>query len=308
MPPILTLTLSPALDKSCSVDNVVAGRKLRCGEPVYRPGGGGINVARAIKELGGHVVAYWTCGGAIGEFFKQLLDSEGLHHQPIAIDAMTRENYIVFEESSGQQFHFTMPGATVNETEIQSCLELLKSVDPPPEYLVLSGSLPTGVDNDVYARVANTMPPTCRVVLDTSRAALRLGLEASVFLAKPNLRELGELAGRPVENDSQIREITQSLIRDGKAQIVLTSIGAGGAILTTADDHRHIRAPTVKIRSKVGAGDSTVAGMIFALYRGKPVFEAACYGVAAGSAAVMNEGTELCHRSDTERLFQEMIK
>ena len=241
MPPILTLTLSPALDKSCSVDNVVAGRKLHCGEPLYHPGGGGINVARAIKELGGQVVAYWTCGGVIGEFFKQLLDEKGLHHQPIAIRAMTRENHIVFEESSGQQFHFTMPGATVREGELQSCIKLLRSVDPAPEYLVLSGSLPAGVNNDVYARVAKAMPPACRIVLDTSGDALSLGLETSVFLAKPNLRELSQLAGRPVENDSQIREISQSLIRDGKAQIVLTSIGAGGAIVTTADDHRHIR-------------------------------------------------------------------
>lgn len=120
MPSIVTLTLNPAVDKSCSVEQVVSERKLRCGEPRYDPGGGGLNVARAITELGGEVAASWMYGGLIGQLLRDRLDREGIDHHPLSIRAMTRENLIVFEESSGQQFRFGIPGATLSEAEIQT--------------------------------------------------------------------------------------------------------------------------------------------------------------------------------------------
>lgn len=306
MPQVVTVTLNPAVDKSCSVAQVVAERKLRCGQPTYHPGGGGINVARAVAVLGGEVAAYWPCGGAIGELLKQLLDEEGVDHYPIDVRAMTRENLIVFEQSSEQQFRFGMPGATLTDQEIQSVLGTLQADDPPPEYLVLSGSLPPHVDERLYAQIAKAMPVSCRVILDTSGQPLRLGLESAAFLIKPNMHELEQLTGRTIENDSQVREVARSLIDEGKTQVVVTSLGSAGAVLTTADRHEQIRAPTVKIRSKVGAGDSMVAGILFALYQGKALADAVRYGVAAGAAAVMTEGTELCRRRDTERLYKEM--
>lgn len=305
---IVTLTLNPALDKSFSVDQVVADQKLRCSEPTYHPGGGGINVARAIHKLKGDVAAYWTCGGEMGELLKELLNVEAIPNHPIAVREMTRENLIVFEDSSERQFRFGMPGSPLSDEEIRSCLDRLQTIDPPPEYLVLSGSLPPGVDQRLYARVAESIGTSCRIVLDTSGRPLQMGLESSVYLIKPNMRELGQLAGRPIEDETQIREVAQSLIHDGRVQIVVTSLGSGGAVVTTADEHRHIRSPTVKIRSKVGAGDSMVAGMVLALSQGKTVLEAARLGVAAGAAAVMTEGTELCRREDVEQLYQDMME
>lgn len=304
---IVTLTLNPAVDKNSTVDQVVAERKLRCGEPRYHPGGGGLNVARAITELGGEATAYWTCGGAIGELLKQSLDDEEIQHHPIGIAAMTRENLIVYERSSDRQYRFGMPGARLSGHEVKTCLDRLQAIDPPPEYLVLSGSLPPGPDDDLYARVAQAMPPSCRVVLDASGTAFKRGLETPVYLIKPNMHELEQLAGRSVKGDAEIREVARSLLDEGRVQVVVTSLGSGGAVLTTTDTHEHIRAPTTKIRSKVGAGDSMVAGMVFALSAGKTVAEAARFGVAAGSAAVMTEGTELCRRKDAERLYQDML-
>lgn len=306
MPEVITLTLNPAVDKSCAVEHVMPERKLRCGQPQYHPGGGGINVARAITELGGQVAAYWTCGGAIGQLLKELLDEEGVDHDPITIGALTRENLIVFEESSGQQFRFGLPGAPLAEEDILSCLDRLGAIDPPAKYLVLSGSLPPGVDDGLYARLIRATPRSTRIVLDTSGRPLQLGLQSPVYLIKPNMHELGQLAGRTVEDDSQIRQVAQLLIEEGKAQIVVTSLGSGGVVMTTAEQHRQIRAPTVKIRSKVGAGDSTVAGIVLALSQGKSIADAVAFGVAAGSAAVMTEGTELCRREDTERLYRQM--
>jgi 6-phosphofructokinase 2 len=306
MPKIVTVTLNPTVDKSCSVEQVVAERKLRCGQPTYDPGGGGINVARAVAELGGDVAAYWPCGGVIGELLRQLLDDEGIEHYPIEIRAMTRENLVVFEQSSEQQFRFGLPGATLTDEELQSFLDVLLAEDPPPEYLVLSGSLPPDVDEHLYARIANMMPESCRVILDTSGRPLQFGLESPLFLIKPNMHELEQLAGRSIEDDTQLREIARALIDQGRTQVVLTSLGSGGAVLTTADEHEQLRSPTVKIRSKVGAGDSMVAGIVFALSQGKPLADATRYGIAAGAAAVMTEGTELCRRQDTERLYADM--
>jgi 6-phosphofructokinase 2 len=304
MPPIVTLTLNPAVDKISKVDHVVAERKLRCQEPEYHPGGGGLNVARAITELGGKVEAYWACGGLIGQLLKQLLDDEGVAHHPLDIQMQTRENLIVYEKSSTLQYRFGMPGATLSSDEIQKCMELLRTIDPPPEYLVLSGSLPSGVDQSLYAHVSRAMPSSCRVVLDTSGVPLQRGLEVPVYLIKPNMHELGQLAGRAVEDDSQIRQVARSLIAQKQVQAVVTSLGSGGAVLTTADEHQHVRAPTVHIQSKVGAGDSMVAGLVFALSQGKELADALRFGVAAGSAAVMTAGTELCRKEDTERLYR----
>ena len=185
-------------------------------------------------------------------------------------------------------------------------LELVASLDPVPDYLVLSGSLPPGVPYDFYARASAVAPKGCRVILDTSGEALKKGLETPVFLIKPSLRELGQLAGQSIETDPQTRNVAKSLIDSGKVSVVVTSLGASGALLTTADLHEHFRAPITKIRSRVGAGDSTVAGIVLSLSQGKSLIEAVRFGVAAGSASVMREGTELCQRNDTERLYREM--
>jgi 6-phosphofructokinase 2 len=305
---IITVTFNPALDKSCSVRQVVAEQKLRCGEPSHYPGGGGINVARAIHTLGGKATAYWACGGAIGEMLGSLLDSEGVAHYPVPIGAMTRENFIVFEESTERQFRFGMPGARLTDSEVQVFLARLHAIDPPPDYLVLSGSLPPGVDQALYATTARVAPRACRVVLDTSGAALEQAIEAPFYLIKPNIRELGQLAGRQIENESAIREVAEGLIAKGQVEIVVTSLGSAGVTITTAESHDHIHAPVVKIRSKVGAGDCTVAGIVLALSRGKPLLEAVRFGVAAGSAAVMTEGTELCRREDAERIYDQLMK
>lgn len=306
MSSVVTLTLNPAIDKSCSVDRVVPEQKLRCSEPQFDPGGGGLNVARAMRQLGGEATALWTCGGLTGERLSELLDDEQLDHVPLKIEALTRENLIVFEESTGQQYRFGMPGATLTEPEIESCVERLQGLDPHPRYLVLSGSLPPDVEAGLYARIAESVPGTCRVILDASGEPLVRALDAPIYLLKPNIKELEQIAGQPVESDAEIRQVSRKLV-DGKGvKVVVVSLGSGGAVVTIPDEQFEIRAPTVKIRSKVGAGDSMVAGIVLALSRGGSVKEAVRFGVAAGAAAVMTDGTALCRRSDTERLYQEM--
>ena len=265
-------------------------------------------MARAVQRLGGRADAVWLCGGHVGAYLSELLDSERLYHHPIAIEQPTRENLIVCEQASGQQYRFGMPGPVLSQAEVARVLEHLPQCQPPPDYLVLSGSLPRGVDPAIYAHIAAAADPQTRVVLDTSAAALAEGLRAGVYLIKPNLRELALFAGRDMEHEADIRSAARELIELGRAEVVLASLGSAGAVIVTADQYEHIRAPMVKIRSKVGAGDSMVAGAILALAQGKSVYEAACWGVAAGAAAVMTPGTELCRRSDAERLHADIVR
>jgi len=242
----------------------------------------------------------------MGEWMRELLDDEALDHQPVAVQGRTRTNLIVREERSEQQFRFNMPGAALSRQETRACIDLVEKLDPSPEFLVLSGSLPPGVPSNFYAQISHAAPKTTRVVLDTSGDALRGGLESPVFLIKPNLHELEQLAGRDITGNEDIREVSRQLIDEGKVKAVVTSLGRGGAVLVTADHCKHVGTPTVKIRSKVGAGDSTVAGIVLALDRGESITDALRFGVAAGAAAVMNEGAELCRREDAERLYASM--
>jgi 6-phosphofructokinase 2 len=306
MAPVVTLTLNPAVDKSISVESVVPERKLRSDRPVREPGGGGINVARVLRELGVEVVAYWTRGGPTGIRLEQLLDEAGLDHVAIPIEDETREPLSVFETSTGQQFRFGTPGPVLTAPELDACRARVAALDPATPYLVLSGSLPQGAPDDFYSQLAALAPGGCRVVLDTSGRGLAHGLDAPVFLVKPNVRELGQLAAEAIEDDDQVRRVARRLIERRSVEVVVTSLGAAGAMATTASEHWHVRSPTVRIRSTVGAGDSMVGGIVTGLARSWPLGDAIRYGVAAGAAAVMTDGTQLCRRHDVDRLYDGM--
>jgi 6-phosphofructokinase 2 len=304
MPTIVTLTMNPAIDKSASVDHVVPEHKLRCTDPRAEPGGGGINVSRAIRNLGGESLALYLAGGPPGEHFDLLLDEAGIDHRPIAIEGWTRESFTVFESSTTLQYRFNMPGPQVREAEWRRALEAIRELDPRPAYLVGSGSLPPGVPHDFYAELARLGDELgAKVIVDTSQQALCAAVESGVFLIKPNLRELSHIAGRELADEADQERVASEIVRSGGAQYVAVSLGAAGMLLVSQDGSERMRAPTVPIKSKVGAGDSTVAGIVLSLARGMSPRDAVRFGVAAGAAAVMTPGTELCRRDDTERLY-----
>lgn len=309
MPTIVTLTMNPALDKSSSVSNVVAEHKLRCGPVHCEPGGGGINVARAILKLGGAATALYTVGGITGSEVQALLDQEGLEHAPIFIEDVTRESFTVLEEATTLQYRFNLPGPTLRRAEVQRSLETLAALDPRPDYIVASGSLPPGVSDDFYLQVATIAREMgARLIVDTSGQALCEVVygDQGVYLIKPNLRELNHLAGRDLTEEEEQEEVAQSIVAQGQAEVVVVSLGAAGVLLVSPAGMQRMRAPVVPIRSKIGAGDSMVAGITLGLAREMDLVEAVRFGVAAGAAAVMTPGTELCRRDDTERLYAHM--
>jgi 6-phosphofructokinase 2 len=289
------------------VEQVLEGSKLRCSDPQQEPGGGGINVSRALRKLGGQSLTMYACGGIYGQLLQKLLEGEGIAQEPFPIRERTRQNMMVRERSSDRQYRFSMPGPRLEEEEWREFLRTIFDRHPDSEYLVASGSLPPGVPEDFYARLAGLATErNIRAVVDTAGKPLQLAAQQGAYLVKPNLRELEHIAGRRIEEEHQQEELAQQIIEQGKTEVILLSLGASGALLVTAEAVHRITAPAVPIRSRVGAGDSMVAGLVLALAQGRSLEEAANYGVAAGSAAVMTPGSELCRREDTERLFQRM--
>lgn len=300
---IVTVTFSPCIDKSTSVTALVPEKKLRCSTPKLEPGGGGINVARAIKKLGGNATAVFPSGGYTGKHFNHLLEEDQIPFVIIETLSETRENVIVFDESSNHQYRFGMPGTMLYEKEWLQCLEAVNAIQCPG-FIVASGSLPPGVPLDVYAHLAKIAHnKNARFVVDTSGEALRHAVDEGVFLLKPNLGELSALAGKKELQPYEIRHVAMEIIEKGKCEVMVVSMGAAGAMMVTKDQAKTFSAPPVIRKSTVGAGDSMVAGIVFTLSNGGSLADAVQYGVACGTAATLNPGTELCRKSDADALY-----
>jgi 6-phosphofructokinase 2 len=296
---IVTLTLNPALDVATSVDRVVSGAKLRCAEPRYDPGGGGINVARAIHELGGDALAVYASGGSAGRRLERMLDEQGIARQPVEIAGDTRESLAVTDRGDGEQYRFLLPGPRLAEREWQACAEAALERLDDGGWLVLSGSMPPGVPDDLFARLTERARGRARVVLDTSGGALRAALADGTDVVNPNWREFAEVSGREGEEEYAAR-----LVDEGRATAVVVTLGARGARLTTTAGQVLFAAPRVDTVSSVGGGDCFTAALTLALSRGESYLDATRLGVAAAAAAMLTPGTTPCRRGDVDRLLR----
>jgi len=303
MADIVTLTLNPAVDLSTSVDRVVPTIKLRCAAPKRNAGGGGVNVARVIRRFGGEVEAIFPAGGFTGQILRQLIDDEAIPYRCIEVAAETREDFAVSELRTAKQYHFVTPGSPLHEPEWSSCLERLAATAPRPMFVIGSGSLPPGVPSTFYARAAELATALgARFAVDTSGAPLAAALEHGVYLIKPNLREFCDLAGATLASEHEWIAAARRYIDSGKVEIVALSLGHLGAFLIARDQTLRARPLAINPVSSVGAGDSFLGALMFTLANGASLADALRLGVAAGTAALMNEGTELCHPSDAYRL------
>lgn len=277
-----------------------------CTTPKLEPGGGGINVARAIKKLGGEAIAVYPSGGYTGKHFNVLLEKEKVPAVIIETKNETRENIIVLDESANQQYRFGMPGTVLYETEWQQCLKVIEEL-PTAEFIIASGSLPPGVPEDIYARIAIiAKKKNAKLVVDTSGKALVKAAAAGVYMLKPNLGELSALTGLKNIDTGNIEYIAREVIDAGSCNVLVVSMGEAGAVLLTTNEFYQVRPPLVKRKSVVGAGDSMVAGMVWALAQGKELKQVLQYGVACGTAATMNPGTELCRKEDADNIFDQI--
>ncbi len=303
MEKIVTLTPNPAVDLSTSIDRVIPTVKLRCSRQRRDPGGGGVNVARVVKRFGGDVEAILPAGGFTGRLLRQLIEDEGIPSRVIEAEAETREDFAVSELSTDSQYRFILPGQPLRESEWRACLSALAASEPAPKFVVGSGSLPPGVPDDFYAQAATVAEKLgAKFLIDTSGAPLASAVEHGVYLLKPNLHEMSDLAGTKLANQDDWMVIARALIEKGKAEVVALSLGHLGALLVTRSQAFRAQPIPIKPVSAVGAGDSFLGALVFSLANGASLFDAFRLAVVAGAAALINEGTELCLPADVHRL------
>lgn len=307
MADILTVTLNPALDVAFEVEKLVAEKKLRTTPATFQPGGGGINVARVAHRLGENVTAMWLGGGTTASKMHALIDEEGVRQDHVPMAGEVRMSMNVEERATTDMYRFVLPGPTVSAAETEDIAAHIAA--SPAAFVVLSGSLPVGMATDIYARLAaraqsHANPP--RVIVDASGEALDRALTKDVFLAKPNKNELGRLLGRDLATIDDVIAGARELVDARGVGALAVSLAEDGLVLVTHESAEHVRAPKVEMISAVGAGDSTVAGIVVGLGRGMSLRDATRLGVAAGTATVITPGTNLCQREDVERLFAQI--
>lgn len=300
---IITVTVNPALDVSTAVAEVVADHKLRCGGSRVDPGGGGVNVARVVRRLGGRSLAVYTAGGPIGQAYCRLVEAERVPSLVVPVAGDTRQSFTVDERTTGRQFRYVLEGPELADDEWRTCLDFVAQTISSGSYVVASGSLPPGVPDDFYARVARLAREAgARCVVDAQGAALSAALAEGTFLVKPSRHELETHLGRALEGEASQVDAVAALIAAGSAECVALTLGAGGAVLATRDGVLRRAAPSVEAVSAVGAGDSFLAGLVLRLAQERTAADALRTAVAAGAATVMTPATALCRRADVERL------
>ncbi len=305
---VLTITMNPAIDVSTSVERIQPTRKLRCAPARRDPGGGGINVARVANRLGSDATALYPAGGSCGQTLRKLIEQESIRSIAIPIAEETREDFTVVETSTGLEYRFVSNGPQLGETEWRNCLAAAAAFRDPVDFVVASGSLPLGVPDDFYAWIAKIARGwSAPFALDTSGASLRAALDHGVDLLKPSLGELRELTGQPLADPTSCLAACESLVAAGKCGTVALTLGSQGALLVTSAGAWRAWPLPINAVSTVGAGDSFLAAMVCALASGRPPQEAFRHGVAAGSAALLSPGTQLCRATDVRELLEHVV-
>ncbi len=306
MKPVVTLTLNPCIDGASEAARVEPVHKVRTTNARYYPGGGGVNVARVLCELGAAAVPVYLAGGAMGALLDELLEASGIRARRVEAAGPTRVSHTIFETATGLEYRFVPEGPEVTGAEMAAAVACIEGLDF--DWLVASGSLPHGVGPQAYGPLVRLAADRgARFVLDTSGPALRATLSAGpVHLIKPSLGELRVLTGLPLMGDAEIAAAAQTVRATWDVVLVAVTLGPEGALLAGPGGVLRRPAPVLPVRSATGAGDSFLGGMVCALADGRGVEEAFTFGMAAGAASVLTPGTELCRRADVLRIAAEM--
>lgn len=304
---ILTITLKPAVDYASSTERVEAGPKLYCRRPRVDPGGGGVNVARAILRLGGSARALVVVGGPTGDRLLKLLAAEGVPTVECRVAGETGYSLAITDAQSGEQFRFTLPGEPMSETEAPSILDQISNTVPRDGFVVLSGGVANGLPDNFPQKVqAAVSQCDGRLVVDTSKAPLLHLIKsptAPLDVLRLDRSEVEKVVGRPMRSVVDNLAYAEQLVGSGVARIVVSGHGPEGSVMVAGDQRFFCHAPKVPVRSTIGAGDAMVGAFTLSLSRGEAPEEALKWGVAAAAATVGTEGTALFELAEVNVLL-----
>lgn len=303
---IATVTLNPSLDKTVTVEGLVVDEANRWTSLRRDPGGKGINVSRVLHELGNETIAYGFIGGIDGQTLEHLLEQQGVPCDFTSIRGQIRSNFIITNLKTRRQTRIDAPGPRISRNELGNLMDKITHIEPKPDFLVLAGSVPPGVPDDIYKQIIEeTKKHGVKTVLDSDDEWLKEGIKAKPDVIKPNVHETEELLGEKLRDEAAIIQALKTLVDEG-IEVVAISRGKDGLIVANGGEILKVIPPQVEIRSTVGAGDSAVAGLVLKLSQGDGIEEACRLAVAAGTAATLTPGTELCRRQDVERLLPQV--
>jgi 1-phosphofructokinase family hexose kinase len=303
---IYTLTLNPAVDRELTVPAMEFDSVLRASESRVDFGGKGFNVSRLLKGMGASSTAVGFLGGRAGELLQDGLQSLGIGTDFVWVAGETRTNVSIVTQSHDHYMKANEKGPLVDESKQKELLDKIDSLASPGDWWVLAGSLPPGVADDFYARIVNVLGKhEARAILDASGESLRIGCAEKPYLVKPNGEEAHALTGLPLDTPAEIASAAAEIRRMG-AQNVVVSMGKAGALLHTPEGTWLTHTPKIKEKNPIGAGDSMVGGLVWALMQGIALKEALGWGVASGAATASLPGTEVGSRPLIEDLFAQV--
>jgi 1-phosphofructokinase family hexose kinase len=308
-PPVITITLNPAIDRTLSIPGFAAGRVNRVAESRSHAGGKGVNVACFLADLGAEVVATGFLGAENPEIFEATFASRGIVDRFVRVPGPTRVGLKIVDDQAGQTTDINFQGLTPTKQELGQLLERICQLVESGEtdgWLVLSGSVPAGAPDGVYAEMIDRIVPLFgRVILDTSGQPLREALASGPAILKPNVEELSALVGRPLETLADTQAAGKSLLRIG-TELVVVSMGGDGALFIDYDRTLLARPPKVQVRSTVGAGDAMVGGIVYGLLQGFNPVEHARFATASGAYAVTHIGPGVADQDELRKLVEQV--
>lgn len=301
---IITVTLNPAIDKTVEVDNCTINSVNRVSSVKLDAGGKGINVSKVVKSLNGESITLGALAGRTGEFIKNYLDSEEIKNDFIFVNGETRTNIKIVDKVKGTNTDINEPGNSISEDDVKKIKENIFNNTKKDDILVLSGSVPQGVEKNIYELwIKEAKELGVKTILDADGELLKQGILAGPYLIKPNIHELEKLFDVKIEGINQVISLCKSIFHYG-VNFIAVSLGSDGALFMNREKTIYAHGIKVKVKSTVGAGDSMVAALAFALDKGYSFERSVTLSVAAATAGVMTEGTtagKLCDILNIEK-------
>jgi len=303
---IYTITLNPALDRTIWINKTTPDDCNRIETEQMYAGGKGIDVSKVLTSFGVNNKALGFVGGFAGEELEGMLINEGVACDFVRISGRTRTNIITNDMESGKQTLYNAKGPEITAYELMQIIHKVEDFEQP-DFVVISGSLPGGVNPEIYRKIIEiSKSKGAQVVLDTDGEALRVGLQGCPTIIKPNIHELSRISGQQLDSIDSILPVVEEMRTNG-LEIILVSMGCCGMLMSCPEGQYLAKPPEVEVKNTIGAGDSAVAGFIYGLTTKGDLKEALIYSVASGTATILQTGTAICGLDDFRSLLDQVI-